>query len=76
MILTAKQFDNFPFEEDKRYELDEGELIVSDRPCILAQSRIGESPLLRRPLPARISDRRSSHLGKRLRALPVNTEVT
>lgn len=33
MILTAKQFDNFPFEEDKRYELDEGELIVSDRPA-------------------------------------------
>lgn len=26
-LLTAEQFDNFPFEEDKRYELDEGELI-------------------------------------------------
>jgi len=33
MILTAEEFDNFPFEEDKRYELDDGELIVSDRPA-------------------------------------------
>jgi Uma2 family endonuclease len=31
-LLTAEQFDNYPFEEDKRYELDEGELIVTDRP--------------------------------------------
>jgi hypothetical protein len=23
-LLTAEQFDNYPFEEDKRYELDEG----------------------------------------------------
>ena len=27
VLLTAEQFDNYPFEEDKRYELDEGELI-------------------------------------------------
>ena len=26
-LLTAEEFDNYPFEEDKRYELDEGELI-------------------------------------------------
>jgi Uma2 family endonuclease len=32
-LLTAEQFDNYPFEEDKRYELDEGELIVTDRPA-------------------------------------------
>jgi Uma2 family endonuclease len=31
-LLTAEQFDNYAFEEDKRYELDEGELIVTDRP--------------------------------------------
>src|SRR5271163_4638742 len=32
-LLAAEQFDNYPFEEDKRYELDEGELIVTDRPA-------------------------------------------
>jgi Uma2 family endonuclease len=31
--LTAEQFDNYPFEEDKRYELDEGELIEMTRPA-------------------------------------------
>src|SRR5580692_5145956 len=31
-LLTAEQFDNYPFEEDKRYELDEGELIEMTRP--------------------------------------------
>jgi Uma2 family endonuclease len=30
-LLTAEQFDNYPFEEDKRYELDEGELIEMTR---------------------------------------------
>ena len=29
--LTAQEFDNYPFEEDKRYELDEGELIVETK---------------------------------------------
>jgi len=32
MILTAEQFDNFPFEETHRYELDEGEFIVTEKP--------------------------------------------
>ena len=32
-LLTAEQFDNYPFEEDKRYELDEGELIEITRPA-------------------------------------------
>jgi len=32
-LLTAEAFDNFPFEEDKRYELDEGELIEMTRPA-------------------------------------------
>lgn len=32
-LLTAEQFDNYPFEEDKRYELDEGELIEMRRPA-------------------------------------------
>ncbi|MEP7353526.1 MAG: Uma2 family endonuclease [Acidobacteriota bacterium] len=31
-LLTAEQFDHYPFEEDKRYELDEGELIEITRP--------------------------------------------
>ena len=31
-LLTAEEFDNYPFEEDKRYELDEGELIEMTRP--------------------------------------------
>jgi len=30
--LTAQEFDNYPFEEDKRYELDEGKLIEMTRP--------------------------------------------
>jgi Uma2 family endonuclease len=33
VLLTAEQFDNYPFEEDKRYELDEGELIEMTRPA-------------------------------------------
>jgi Uma2 family endonuclease len=32
VMLTAEEFDNYPFEEDKRYELDEGELIEMTRP--------------------------------------------
>ncbi len=32
-LLTAEQFDNYPFEEDKRYELDEGELIEMTKPA-------------------------------------------
>jgi Uma2 family endonuclease len=33
VLLTAEEFDNYPFEEDKRYELDEGELIEMTRPA-------------------------------------------
>jgi len=33
ILLTAEEFDNFPFDETKRYELDEGKLIVTDRPA-------------------------------------------
>jgi Uma2 family endonuclease len=32
-LLTAKEFDNYPFAEDKRYELDDGELIEMTRPA-------------------------------------------
>jgi len=32
-MLTAQEFDNYRFEEDKRYELDEGELIEMTRPA-------------------------------------------
>lgn len=32
-LLTAEQFDNYPFDEDKRYELDEGELVERTRPA-------------------------------------------
>src|SRR5665213_3447905 len=34
-LLSAEEFDNYPFEEDKRYELDEGELIEMTRPAYL-----------------------------------------
>ena len=37
-LLTAEQFDNYPFEEDKRYELDEGELIEMTPAGLPAQS--------------------------------------
>lgn len=33
--MTAAEFDIFPFEEDMRYELDDGEFLVSDRPAYL-----------------------------------------
>jgi Uma2 family endonuclease len=33
ILLTPEEFDNYPFEEDKRYELDEGELIEITRPA-------------------------------------------
>lgn len=33
VLLTAEEFDNYRFEEDKRYELDEGELIEMTRPA-------------------------------------------
>jgi Uma2 family endonuclease len=33
ILLTAEEFDNYPFEEDKRYELDGGELIEMTRPA-------------------------------------------
>jgi Uma2 family endonuclease len=33
ILLSAQEFDNYPFEEDKRYELDEGELIEMTRPA-------------------------------------------
>src|SRR5260370_18658291 len=32
-VLTAQEFDNYPFEEDKRYELDEGEMVEMTRPA-------------------------------------------
>jgi Uma2 family endonuclease len=32
-LLTAEEFDNYPFEENKRYELDEGELIEMTKPA-------------------------------------------
>ena len=32
-LLSAEQFDSYLFEEDKRYELDEGELIEMTRPA-------------------------------------------
>jgi Uma2 family endonuclease len=35
VLLTAEQFDNYPFEEDKRYELDEGELIEMTKPAYI-----------------------------------------
>ena len=35
IVLTAEEFDNYPFEEDKRYELDEGELIEMTKPAYL-----------------------------------------
>jgi len=31
VLLTAEEFDNYPFEEDKRYELVEGEMIEMTR---------------------------------------------
>src|SRR5690348_4845873 len=33
ILLTAEEFDNYPFQEDKRYELDEGELIEMTKPA-------------------------------------------
>jgi len=40
ILLTAEEFDNYPFEEDKRYELDEGELIEMTRPAFRHNSAL------------------------------------
>jgi Uma2 family endonuclease len=40
-LLSAEEFDNYPFEEDKRYELDEGELIEMTRPAYLHNRILG-----------------------------------
>jgi hypothetical protein len=37
---TAEEFDNYPFEEDKRYELIEGELIETARPAYRHNSNV------------------------------------
>ena len=34
-LVTAREFDHYPFDETKRYELDEGVLIVTDKPPYL-----------------------------------------
>ena len=36
-LLSAEEFDNYPFEEDQRYELDVGELIEMTRPLHAAR---------------------------------------
>jgi Uma2 family endonuclease len=41
-LLTAEEFDNYPFEEDKRYELDEGEFVATDRPPYWHNHVVGE----------------------------------
>ncbi len=33
VLLTAEEFDRYPFAEDRRYELDEGELLEMTRPA-------------------------------------------
>ncbi len=53
ILLTAEEFDNYPFEEDKRYELDEGELIEMTRPAykhnrVLANLQFAVESYLRR----------------------------
>jgi len=40
-LLSAEEFDNYPFEEDKRYELDEGESIQITRPACLHNRNLG-----------------------------------
>jgi Uma2 family endonuclease len=35
VLMTAEEFDNYPFEEHKRYELDEGEFIEMSKPAYL-----------------------------------------
>jgi hypothetical protein len=40
-LLSAEESDNYPFEEDKRYELDEGELIEMTRPAYLHNRVLG-----------------------------------
>ncbi|MSV35681.1 MAG: Uma2 family endonuclease [Bryobacterales bacterium] len=40
-LLSAEEFDNYPFEEDKRYELDEGELVEMTRPAYKYNRALG-----------------------------------
>jgi len=50
ILLSAEEFDNYPFEEDKRYELDEGELIEMTRPglALMSENLYALSPATRR----------------------------
>jgi Uma2 family endonuclease len=78
VLLTAEEFDNYPFEEDKRYELDEGELIEMTRPAYnhnrillnllfrvegyFKENRIGESLLSENLYALSLNTRRSPDL--------------
>ncbi len=57
IVLTVEDFDNYPFEEDKRYELDEGELIATTRPAYLAQSCVRKAAFCDRDVFPQESDR-------------------
>lgn len=35
VLMTAEEFDNYPFAEDKRYELDEGEFLEMCKPAYI-----------------------------------------
>jgi Uma2 family endonuclease len=39
--VTVREFEKFPFQEDKRYELDDGELIVTEKPPYLHNLVVG-----------------------------------
>ncbi len=71
-VLTAQEFDNYPFEEDKRYELDEGELIVMTRPAYI-HNRVLAKLLFELSLYLRSNPIGEALISENLYALSANT---
>lgn len=71
-LLTAKEFDNYPFAEDKRYELDEGELIEMTRPAY-KHNRVLKKLLVELELYFRKSTTGEVLISENLYALSANT---
>src|SRR5579864_8468533 len=71
-LLTAEEFDNYPFEEDKRYELDQGELIEMTRPAY-KHNRVLAKLLFEVTLYLRQSQLGEALLSENLYALSPNT---
>ena len=74
-LLSAEEFDNYPFEEDQRYELDEGELIEMTRPAYL-HNRVLMKLLLALGKYFEVNLNGGAVVGESIRPLPVYKAVS